>query len=1272
MATTQQDVIKKFMSSLDKTNSSGTAALNEAIKACSNSKYTTIQSVIDQMVADCQKTNNATNFLKNYCGIDLSNKDTGAITGADAGGSMTKTAESIVPEDSSFIALTDSSFRTNGLTFQLSKSFNSLTSNEQITWQALYSWYAKGTLDLIADSYGANYGFDSYSSATVKNISVSFANQGINGTIAYVGSYPDYYYKTATKLDLVINMSYYQNMSSTDVNGKTSVSGQTLYLDRTLAHEMTHAVMSANINYFYYLPQFVAEGLAELTHGVDDERYDEISMLATNATSLKQALSLNKDVDNYYSYAAGFMFFRYLAKQLADVETEVEDSVFTQGNDNYANLTANTVLSALGGDDSIKNNANNVTIHGNAGNDTVSNWGGGNDGVHFYGGDGKDIIKTGGNKNYISTEKDDDYIYSWGNNNTLLTGEGNDSVDSTGDKALIEGGAGKDSLFASGTNSTVKGGEGDDHLYSYVDNVILFGENGNDYISTNKKSNTLYGGAGNDTLSSYGEAILIGGDGNDTIRIDNNKNLGNNFIYYENGNGNDIVYGYKDTDSLSIAGAEYTTTTSGSDVIVNVGTGSVTLVGVAGLTLNILGTAKTTSTTTTSSTFTEGNDTYSNTTANTLLSALGGDDSIKNTANNVTIYGNAGNDSLFAISDGGKGSEGVYFYGGDGNDIVDTGGNKNYISTENGDDWIYSWGDNGTLLTGEGNDSVDSFGDCSLIDVGAGSDFIDFSGSKSTAKGGNGDDKIHAHGANSILFGENGNDYLTAVDANNTLYGGAGNDTISVDGKNSYIAGGTDNDIITLTSSAANNTIQYTNGDGNDIVYGFKDSDTLAIAGAEYTTTTSGSNVIVNVGNGAITLVGAAGKKLNISGTAKTTQTSTTPATQTSTTPSTQTSTTPTTQTSTTPATQTSTTPTTQTSTTPATQTSTTSIPSGLNVSGVTLIVEVSFGGDLWMTANPTYQNDSVKNIDASKNSGDMILTGNSQSNSIKSGSGQTSLWGGGSGNNTLIGGNGRNQFWYTGGGKDVVTNFSVGVSTTSDVVVLAGGNLQSITRTSSNVAINLTDGNYIQLKTSSTSSDEVILYSTDGENIFGAKIANSSTTSLSYTSTASYYQLNQQGNLIVNDAANNNVWLDGSQGQIFANITNINASSATGQNILAGNGVANSIIGGNGTSSLWGGVGNVSDTLTGGNGADMFWYGKNDGADFINNAAENDTINLYDVGLNDINFAAVNITSSQISMSFTSGGTLNINNNTNLTSTFKITEGSFKFNRSTNSWQSA
>ena len=40
MAMSQQEVIKKFMASLDKTTQSGTKAINEAIKAATNGKFT--------------------------------------------------------------------------------------------------------------------------------------------------------------------------------------------------------------------------------------------------------------------------------------------------------------------------------------------------------------------------------------------------------------------------------------------------------------------------------------------------------------------------------------------------------------------------------------------------------------------------------------------------------------------------------------------------------------------------------------------------------------------------------------------------------------------------------------------------------------------------------------------------------------------------------------------------------------------------------------------------------------------------------------------------------------------------------------------------------------------------------------------------------------------------------------------------------------------------------------------------------------------------------
>ena len=93
---TQQEVVKKFIASLDKTALAGSAALDEAIKACST--FNNLREVIDQMTSDIKAAGSGDKFLREYCGIILNNDDTGAITGSDAGGSATKTAESIVLE----------------------------------------------------------------------------------------------------------------------------------------------------------------------------------------------------------------------------------------------------------------------------------------------------------------------------------------------------------------------------------------------------------------------------------------------------------------------------------------------------------------------------------------------------------------------------------------------------------------------------------------------------------------------------------------------------------------------------------------------------------------------------------------------------------------------------------------------------------------------------------------------------------------------------------------------------------------------------------------------------------------------------------------------------------------------------------------------------------------------------------------------------------------------------------------------------------------------
>ena len=80
--TTQQDVIKQFMASLDNTTLIGMEAFEEAVKACS--KFGSLQEAIDQMIIDRKASTDEREFLLKYCGINLNNLDTGAITGFDA------------------------------------------------------------------------------------------------------------------------------------------------------------------------------------------------------------------------------------------------------------------------------------------------------------------------------------------------------------------------------------------------------------------------------------------------------------------------------------------------------------------------------------------------------------------------------------------------------------------------------------------------------------------------------------------------------------------------------------------------------------------------------------------------------------------------------------------------------------------------------------------------------------------------------------------------------------------------------------------------------------------------------------------------------------------------------------------------------------------------------------------------------------------------------------------------------------------------------------
>ena len=297
-----QTVIRNFINALDNTTLSGTVALDTAVASVSN--FNSWSQLIDTMAYDCAALGNGELFLQKACGIILNNDDTGAITGSDAGGTL-KTADSVVPESGAWTYPASSTFTINGLTVNVPEQ-NTLSLSAQWIVGALYTWWIAESLTLIDSSFGMNFNEEG---TTVKTLNVSFYN-GADGKMA-VSTYGSG--QKSMELQLQINMYYYEGIDMSNPNG-VGTSAAITTLDRTIAHELVHCIMSANVDWYSLLPVSFKEGSAELVHGIDDKRYNQIWSLSNNATGLKSAM-FETGVN---SYAAGYIALRYLAKQAAE------------------------------------------------------------------------------------------------------------------------------------------------------------------------------------------------------------------------------------------------------------------------------------------------------------------------------------------------------------------------------------------------------------------------------------------------------------------------------------------------------------------------------------------------------------------------------------------------------------------------------------------------------------------------------------------------------------------------------------------------------------------------------------------------------------------------------------------------------------------------------------------------------------------------------------------------------------------------------------------
>lgn len=180
--------------------------------------------------------------------------------------------------------------------------------------KALNSEWFKSSFDMIADAYGINF---TDGRASVNSMEVLFEDAGPNGTLAYVTQYYDPTSGNTTRLTLTVNMGYYKDMNEKDPNG-SSPSTSSQYLDRVIAHELTHAVMAANIKDFSKLPLAIVEGFAELTHGIDDNRRMDLANLGALPSPLPPPPSSSSPPPSSSTYAEGYALLRFMNKQCGE------------------------------------------------------------------------------------------------------------------------------------------------------------------------------------------------------------------------------------------------------------------------------------------------------------------------------------------------------------------------------------------------------------------------------------------------------------------------------------------------------------------------------------------------------------------------------------------------------------------------------------------------------------------------------------------------------------------------------------------------------------------------------------------------------------------------------------------------------------------------------------------------------------------------------------------------------------------------------------------
>ena len=320
-------------------------------------------------------------------------------------------------------------------------------------------------------------------------------------------------------------------------------------------------------------------------------------------------------------------------------------------------------------------------------------------------------------------------------------------TNSSGRYVTIESGAGADVIYSSGIFDYINAGAGNDIIYSqYPTSYYSIYYNKEAYVT------------------------IRGGTGDDTVYIEENSY--NNLIDYASGDGNDTIIGFNSDDTLHITKGSYTTTTSGDDVIVSVGSGSITFKDALVDTINL-------KTATGSDVYIQAVNHVFNTNKNTLVSGTNDRDYIQSYGRKVTINAGKGDDTIFA----------------------DESSLHSKINAGAGVDIIYSYGDYSSINGGSGKDSIyANYSYKTTIKGGSGSDFISLGSyaNQSVIQYASGEDKDTVYGfgtddtlqitSGSYSVKASGDDVIVTVDKGSVTLKDAAGQNITIvdsDGKSS-------------------------------------------------------------------------------------------------------------------------------------------------------------------------------------------------------------------------------------------------------------------------------------------------------------------------------------------------------------------------------------------------------------------------------------------------------------------------------------------------------